>query len=107
MRNRPNGREIQIMMKLKEREYCVEELGKLFGLSFEHLCRNVTCLKTRGFIQKEINPSDRRIKLLSLTSKGKIFLAKLEARRSAVAKIDSWLDKKFNEIGIDCERLFK
>jgi len=41
-----------------------------------------------------------------LSNEGKLFLAKMEARKSAIAKIDSWLDKKFNEIGIDCERLF-
>jgi DNA-binding MarR family transcriptional regulator len=106
MKNEPNGREIQIMMKIKNKERCIEELGKEFSLSFHHIYRNVAFLKKRGFIQETISPIDRRIKILSLTNQGKLYIGKLEIRKSAIEKLDSWLDKKFNEIGIDCQRLF-
>ena len=106
MKDEPNGREIQIMMKLTHKQLCIEELGKEFSLSFYHVYRNVAFLKKRGFITETMSPTDRRIKILSLTNEGKLFLGKLDARKSAISKIDSWLDKKFNEIGIDCERLF-
>jgi DNA-binding MarR family transcriptional regulator len=106
MKNEPSGREIQIMMRLKNKECCIEELGKEFSLSFHHIYRNVAFLKKRCFIQEVINPIDRRIKILSLTHEGKLYLGKLEVRKSAIAKLDSWLDKKFSEIGIDCQRLF-
>ena len=110
MKNEPNGREIQIMIELKGKEQCIEELSKSFGLSFSHIYRKVAFLKRNSFVQESISPKDRRIKILSLTNEGKLFLVKLEARKLAVAskiaKIDSWIDKKFNEMGVDCKRLF-
>ncbi|MFZ4388424.1 MAG: hypothetical protein ACOYOI_09775, partial [Chthoniobacterales bacterium] len=76
-----------------------------------YTCFELSKLKKRGFVSEEKDEHDKRKKILSLTNEGKLFLVKLEARKfavaSSVAKIDSWLDKKFNEIGIDCERLFK
>jgi DNA-binding MarR family transcriptional regulator len=107
MKDEPNGIEIKIMMKLKEKQYCIEDLGKDFSLSFNWVYKKVASLKKRGFILERENEIDKRRKDLILTKEGLLYLAKLEARKSAIAKLDSWLDKKFTEIGIDCERLFK
>jgi len=101
------GREIQVMIKLREKQYCIEELCKSFSLTYNYIHLRVASLKTKGFVEEKEDPLDQRRKTLFLTKNGLIYLAKLEARKSAIAKIDSWLDKKFNEIGIDCERLFK
>jgi len=107
MENEIKSREIKIMELLKKEPLCLEELAKNFHLAYNYLYREVTRLKKRDFILELEDQNDKRRKLLALTNEGKIFLGKLETRKSAVAKIDSWLDKKFNEIGIDCERLFK
>lgn len=102
-----SGRAMQIMNELNKKSYYTEELCKKFSLTYIWVYTQVSDLKKKGLIAETEDNQDKRKKILSLTYEGKIFLAKLEARRSAIAKIDSWLDKKFNEIGIDCERFFK
>jgi len=101
-----SGRAMQIMTELNKKSYYTEELCKKFSLTYVWVYTQVSELKKKGLVIESEDLNDKRIKILSLTNEGKLFLAKIEARKSAIAKIDSWLDKKFNEIGIDCERLF-
>lgn len=106
MENKLSGRAMQIMNELNKKSCYTEELCKKFSLTYIWVYTQVSELKKRGLIIESEDYNDKRKKILSLSNEGKLFLAKMEARKSAIAKIDSWLDKKFNEIGIDCARLF-
>lgn len=97
---------MQIMNELNKKSCYIEELCKKFSLTYIQVYTQVSELKKRGLIIKNEDCNDKRKKILSLSNEGKLFLAKMEARKSAIAKIDSWLDKKLNEIGIDYARLF-
>ena len=97
---------MQILEEIKKRPIYLEKISKELNYAYKYTYENVKLLKNNKLISEEVDIHDNRKKILTLTNEGKLLLAKVEARKSAVAKIDSWLDKKFNEIGIDCARLF-
>ena len=97
---------MKILEEIKKKPHYLEQVSKDLNYAYNYACFELSGLKKIGFVIEEEDIHDKRKKTLSLTNEGKLFLAKLDARKSAIAKIDSWLDKKFNEIGIDCERLF-
>jgi DNA-binding MarR family transcriptional regulator len=101
------GTQMKILEEIKRKPCYLEQISKSINRSYKHTNKSIRKIKDEGYICEEIDRTDNRRKILFLTNKGKLFLAKIEARKSAITKIDSWLDKKFNEIGIDCERLFK
>lgn len=107
MENNLSGAQMKILEAIKKKPRYLEQISKELNYAYKYAYENVKVLKIKQLILEEIDHHDKRKKILFLTNEGKIFIAKLEARRSAIAKIDSWLDKKFNEIGINCERLFK
>jgi len=74
--------------------------------SYSHIYEEVRGLKINCVITEVRDVYDKRKKILSLTTEGSIILEKEKLKKSTIAKLDSWLDKKFSEIGIDCERLF-
>lgn len=106
MEHKLNGTQMQILEEIKKRPIYLERISKELNYAYKYTYENVKILKKNKLISEEVDIHDNRKKILNLTNEGKLLLAKIEAKKSAVSKIDSWLDKKFNEIGIDCARLF-
>jgi len=101
-----NGTQMKILEEIKKKPCYREEISRNLKICYSFIYRETKVLLENKLITEEINFRDNRRKNLIISREGLIFIAKLEMRKSAIAKIDSWLDKKFNEIGIDCERLF-
>ena len=106
MKNNLSGAQMKMLEEIKKKPRYLEQISKDLNYAYNYACFELSGLKKIGFVIEEEDRHDKRKKILFLTNESKLFLAKIEARKSAIAKIDSWLDKKFNEIGIDCERLF-
>jgi len=100
------GTQMKLLEEIKRKPCCIEDLSKNMHKSYSHIYEEVRGLKINGVITEVRDVYDKRKKILSLTTEGSIILEKEKLKKSTIAKLDSWLDKKFSEIGIDCERLF-
>jgi len=106
MEDNISGAQMKILEEIKKKPRYLEQISKELHYAYNYACYELSYLKRTGLVIEEEDNHDKRKKILNLTNEGKLLLAKIEAKKSAVSKIDSWLDKKFNEIGIDCARLF-
>lgn len=107
MKNKIGGRELKILEELTKKPLYAEQLCRIFHLSYSHIHSEIAKLRKKGFVSWEINREDNRKRDLVITKTGLIELKKIQTRKSAIAKLDGWLDKKFREIGIDAEALLK
>lgn len=107
MENELGGREIKILEEIRKRPCCIEDMAKIFHLSYIYIYRKVRGMKQLELITENRDKYDHRIKNLSLTKKGILTLKKIETKKSMIAKFDVWLEDKFREIGIDFDRRLK
>lgn len=100
------GTQMKLLEEIKRKPCCIEDLSKNLHKSYSHIYEEIRGLKIKCVITEVRDVYDKRKKILSLTTEGNIILEKEKLKKSSIAKLDSWLDKKFSEIGIDCARLF-
>jgi DNA-binding MarR family transcriptional regulator len=68
-----------VIRALADRERTLTELAGLLGVSKQAAIKVVDEMEARGFLSRDTDPHDRRVKVLRLTAKGR------QVRRSALA----------------------
>jgi len=56
----------------------MSELGGLLGIDNSAITRLVDCLEDTGFVERRMNPKDRRQYLVSITEKGRVEIRKVQ-----------------------------
>ncbi|MCB2211386.1 MarR family transcriptional regulator [bacterium] len=75
------GSEILLMTMLRFKgESSLVEIANIMGLAHPSVLRTIDSLEKRGFVERKPHPSDRRVKLVTLTEKG----CKLETKVNRV-----------------------
>jgi DNA-binding MarR family transcriptional regulator len=82
-------------MDAEEHDRCVKALAESMHVSLPAMSRAVDGLHARGFVDREEDPSDRRMKRVSLTDSGRAIASSLTEGR--LAGVQGFLDSLSGE----------
>ena len=90
-----------VIRALADRDFTLTELAELLGVSKQAAIKVVDEMQARGFITREPHPTDRRVKVLRLTDKGRA------ARRTALGasrKLERDLRQQIGDADVEAMR---
>lgn len=108
------GHDIRYIMFIYDNPNCSQDdLVNMFGLSKGNIAKALRKLEDKGFIQRDVNPENRRKYMLNTTEKGSELVPEFRKvskeweREVGITEADAELKKRIKEIAINGMKLIE